>query len=198
MPATPSPTDFGRGVFLAIHRQPTRRMRPATLKQGRFSRCFSHALARAKIGASGGGNPRGGVRALASAPTAPHQALQEALAMSTDLIDIRRGSRQSGRGGICWTSKSLSAEEITHDPRHGRGVQRGHGRLHAKDPAAGRQDLRQPVLRDLDPHPHQLFAGRPAAGGRHGRFFVLAAAACRRAKRSSTRPRTSRPWASTS
>ena len=39
--------------------------------------------------------------------------------------------------------------------------------------AAPRQDVRQPVLRELDPHAEQLFAGRPAAGGRHARFLRL-------------------------
>ncbi len=37
----------------------------------------------------------------------------------------------------------------------------------------GGRDLRQLVLRGFDPHQDQLFAGRPAAGGRHGRFFLL-------------------------
>ena len=60
------------------------------------------------------------------------------------------------------------------------------------------QGRRQPVLRALHAHAHQLRPRRPPARRRHARLLRQRLQPAARARRSSTRPRTSRRWASTS
>ncbi len=84
------------------------------------------------------------------------------------------------------------------DPRHRRVVRRDLDPQPQEGPRAPGPDRLQPVLRELDPHPHQLQPGGQAALGRHPGLLRRAARASPRASRSSTRPRTSRPWGPTS
>ena len=60
------------------------------------------------------------------------------------------------------------------------------------------QGRRQPLLRAVHAHAHQLRPRRPPARGRHARLHRRRLQHSARARRSSTPPRTSRRWASTS
>ncbi len=69
--------------------------------------------------------------------------------------------------------EELSAEEITlilDKAEVFKQATAGGGR---KLSSAGGQDLRQPVLRELDPHAEQFRPGRPAAGGRYAGLLRL-------------------------
>ena len=116
--------------------------------------------------------------------------------MSTDVIDI-------GTVPAAWTRRhlldleSLSAEEITTILDTAVAFKEATAGCQQKFRLLVRQDLREFVLREFDPHRAPAFRWPPGGWGPTRSISPPPAPACRKARRSSTRAETSKRWGST-
>ena len=185
-----SPFDLDRqdrraGRRRALHRphHPGRPRRPGRLRA-------------APGGAAGGDGRPGPPRAARSAPTTWARTCPPgATRWSTSDADGRRA------GGDAQVRHLLSIadlgadgiEELLGSPTPSSRSAPGH----PEGAGAAGQDRRVALLRGLDPHPAQLRDRGQAAGRRHHDLHASARRRSRRASRSATPSRRSRPWGST-